>query len=199
MKKLLFIHGAGIQDSHQDNSELITYLQEAFGKNNISNPKMPEPENPKYMRWKEQIEKELIRLDSEVILIGHSLGGSVLLKYLSEETYTPSIAGLFIIAAPYWGIDKNWQSGEFMLQENFHLKLPSTPQIIFYHSRNDEIVPLVHQTYYLEKLHDAAAHILNDGHWFNNGLPELVDDIKACRLDVRFEIFLAGERFKTIK
>ncbi|WP_233269406.1 alpha/beta hydrolase [Alteribacillus sp. YIM 98480] len=177
MKKVLFIHGAGMKGSHQENSELILCLQKAFGKNNISNPKMPEPGNPKYTRWKEQIEKELMRLDSEVILIGHSLGGSVLLKYLSEETCTPRIAGLFIIAAPYWGKDKNWQSGEFILQENFHLNLPSIPQIIFYHSSNDEVVPLVHQTHYLEKIQYAASRILNDGHWFKKGLPELVNDI----------------------
>nr|WP_235788441.1 alpha/beta hydrolase [Salipaludibacillus sp. CUR1] len=45
---------------------------------------MPNPENPEYILWKKQLEKELDKLNGDVILVGHSLGGSVLLKYLSE-------------------------------------------------------------------------------------------------------------------
>ncbi|WP_408010293.1 hypothetical protein ACJROX_08385 [Pseudalkalibacillus sp. A8] len=84
MKKyVLFIHSAGAQVLHQGSSELAAYLKDALGyEYDVLNPKMPEPENPEYTLWKVQIEKELSALDGEVMLIGHSLGGSVLLKYL---------------------------------------------------------------------------------------------------------------------
>ncbi|MFB1051250.1 hypothetical protein [Paraliobacillus sp. JSM ZJ581] len=59
-----------------------------------------------------------------MIIIGHSLGGSVLLKYLSEQAFNQFIARLFLIAAPYWGKDDDWQGEEYTLLENFNSKLP---------------------------------------------------------------------------
>jgi predicted alpha/beta hydrolase family esterase len=36
------------------------------------------------------------------IVVGHSLGGSFMLKFLVEEEPRNRIAGIFLIAAPYW-------------------------------------------------------------------------------------------------
>ncbi len=141
---------------------------------------MPDPENPKYTLWKAQLEKEFASLNGELIVIGHSLGGSVLLKYLSEKSVKQSISGLFMIAAPYWGKDDDWQAGEYTLSEDFALKLPQVSQIFFYHSFNDEIVPFAHLGHYLEKLPQAVNRTFKgNDHYFNNGLPHLVDDIKG--------------------
>ena len=52
---------------------------------NVQYPKMPEEEDQGYEAWKARISKELAALDGEVILVGHSVGSSMLLKYLSEE------------------------------------------------------------------------------------------------------------------
>jgi predicted alpha/beta hydrolase family esterase len=65
--------------------------------------------------WIVQLEKELSTLDGELILIGHSLGGSVLLKYLSEEDCHQSISGLYMIATPYWDKYGDWQNNEYTL------------------------------------------------------------------------------------
>lgn len=86
-KHVLFIHSAGAQDNHRGSSGLATYLYNALGDEyHLLNPKMPNPENPEYMLWKAQLDKEFAVLDGEALLIGHSLGGSVLLKYLSDNT-----------------------------------------------------------------------------------------------------------------
>jgi len=45
---------------------------------------------------------------TQQILIGHSLGGSFLLKYVSEEKIAKTVAGIFLIATPYWG-GAGWQ------------------------------------------------------------------------------------------
>jgi predicted alpha/beta hydrolase family esterase len=179
-KQVLFIHSAGSQDLHQGSSDLKAYLQKALSDEYILlDPKMPDPENPKYTLWKAQLEKEFASLNGDMILIGHSLGGSVLLKYLSEEACKQSISGLFMIAAPYWGEDDDWLVEEYTLPENFASKLPQISQIFLYHSRNDEIVPSVHFEHYKEKLPQANTRILDGSeHAFSDGLPELVNDIK---------------------
>src|SRR5690625_3080969 len=113
-KQVLFIHSAGTQDSHQGSSNLLAYLKDSLGDEyNLLYPKMPHPENPEYKLWEFQLEKEFAALDGEVLLIGHSLGGSVLLKYLSEKAINRPIFGLFMIAAPYWGKDDDWQVTEY--------------------------------------------------------------------------------------
>lgn len=180
-KQVLFIHSAGNQDSHQGSSELLAYLKDSLGDEyNLLYPKMPNPENPRYKLWEVLLEKEFATLDGEVFLIGHSLGGSVLLKYLAEKNMDCLISGLFMIAAPYWGKDDDWQVNEYILPDNFATKLSQISHIFLYHSHNDEVVPLKHFEYYKQKLPKANTHILDgDEHYFNNGLPKLIDDIKG--------------------
>ncbi|MET3697042.1 hypothetical protein SAMN05877753_101379 [Bacillus oleivorans] len=179
-KTVLFIHSAGPQDPEHGSSNLSAYLEnELRDKYQFVIPKMPSPENPKYVRWKDQLEKELNMLNGEVILIGHSLGGSVLLKYLSEESYNLTFSGLFIISSPYWGLDKDWQSKEFTLQNNFEQNLPAIPHLFLYHSRDEDIVPFKHHKIYAEKLPQATSRELEGRqHLFHNGLPILVNDLK---------------------
>ncbi|MEW9674116.1 alpha/beta hydrolase [Ammoniphilus sp. 3BR4] len=96
-KQILFIHGAGVQGLHQGSGDLAAYLQDGLGADyDLLYPIMPDSENPEYEPWKVHLKKELAAVHSEVILIGHSLGGAVLLKYLSEGTYQTSIAALFV-------------------------------------------------------------------------------------------------------
>ncbi len=85
-KQILFIHSAGAQGPHEGSGRLVAHLQKGLGPEyQVLYPIMPDPENPAYEPWKAQLEKELTALEGEAILVGHSLGGSVLLKYLSEE------------------------------------------------------------------------------------------------------------------
>lgn len=179
-KKVLFIHSAGAQGINQGSSNLVEFLREQLGEGYmLLNPEMPDPEKPDCTQWRIQIEKELSGLNEDVILIGHSLGGTVLIKCLSEGENYPSISGLFLIAAPFWGMEDDWQSKEYEFAEGFASKLPIQPSLFLYHSCNDPIVPSEHLTHYSDKLTDASYKILEGkDHYFKNGLTELVEDIK---------------------
>ncbi|SDK36177.1 alpha/beta fold hydrolase [Sediminibacillus albus] len=180
-KTVLFIHSAGPQGQGQGSSNLSSYLSKQLGDNyQFVSPEMPEPENPAYVSWKKQLEKELNKLTGEIILVGHSLGGSVLLKYLTEQSSNLVFSGLFIIASPFWGLDEKWQSKEFTLQPNFEHKLPGIPSLFLYHSADEDIVPFTHHKAYAEKLPQATARELEGKqHLFDQGLPILVQDIKG--------------------
>lgn len=177
----MFIHSAGPQEGKQGSSQLIAYLQKSIGSEySFSSPAMPDPENPSYDLWKNVLKEKLSEVNGSVILIGHSLGGSVLLKYLSEGNCNVSISGLFVLGSPYWGLDKDWILKEFELSDKFAARLPQISQIYLYHSQNDEVVPFSHFEHYAHKLPQANARIFeNYGHLFQDGLPELVQDIEA--------------------
>jgi predicted alpha/beta hydrolase family esterase len=79
-KHVLFIQGAGNKHKPLGSGKLIAYLQEQLGSNyEVLAPDMPDPDHPRYLAWRDQIEQELGKLDADVLLIGHSLGGSMLL------------------------------------------------------------------------------------------------------------------------
>src|SRR5690348_16781926 len=85
------------------------------------------------------------------MLVGHSFGGSILLKYLATEAYRIHIAGLFLVATPYWSGDEDWQI-EHALPEDFAAKLPQIARIVLYHSRNDGEIPFAHLERFKAKL-----------------------------------------------
>jgi predicted alpha/beta hydrolase family esterase len=64
---------------------------------------MPREEDPEYELWKPHLGQHLAEMRPRAMLIGHSLGGSFLLKFFSEENTNAEIAGLFLLATPYWG------------------------------------------------------------------------------------------------
>jgi predicted alpha/beta hydrolase family esterase len=177
-KQVLFIHSGGSQKLHQGSSDLVAWLQRTLGAAyEVRYPKMPDPDHPSYDLWKNKLARELDKADDGLICIGHSLGGSVLLKYLSEENCPRSIDALFIVASPYWG-KKDWRVKEYVLQPHFARQLPAIPHIFLYHSRQDAVVPFSHLASYAEQLPQAILRTFNSNeHLFSEGLPELVKDI----------------------
>ncbi len=180
MKEVFFVHSAGPQGHHEGSDYLVRYLIEGLGPGyRVSHPVMPDPENPHYKDWRTRLRIELDSTGDELILVGHSLGASVLLKYLSEEKVNPRIAALFLISAVYWG-KEDWDVKEYVLKRNFNLKLPPIEKIFLYHSRDDEVVPVSHVRYYAEVLPSATVReFAHRGHLFGKGLPELIEDIKG--------------------
>jgi uncharacterized protein len=179
-KRVLFLHSAGKQRPNEGSDKLRKYLQQKLDQDyRLTCPMMPDPEKPEYEKWKRQLEKALDLIDDEIILIGHSLGGSVLLKYFSEMPYHKPVTGLFIIAAPFWG-EGGWELSEFELKKNFEAHLAFIPKIILYHSQDDESVPFGHLFLYAKKLPDALVRKFDHrGHTFTEPFPELIKDIKA--------------------
>ena len=178
-KHILFIQGAG-EGAYEEDRKLADSLQEVLGvEYHVLFPRMPNEESPDNDAWMAQIAKELASLDGKVILVGHSAGGAVLLKYLLKEDVSKPIAGIFLISIPYWGPDDE-QGDEYTLQEGFASQLPKGVPIFLYHSRDDEWVPFAHLAMYAKKLPQAIIREFDGrGHQFNNDLSEVAADITS--------------------
>lgn len=141
---------------------------------------MPDLEAPHYKPWKKQFERTLRDYgDEKLLVVGHSLGASVALKYLSERPPMKSIAGLFLIGAVYWGL-KDWEVNEYCYEQNFQKHLTYIPNIFFYHSKDDAVVPVSHLWQFAQALPDAKIRQLDhEGHLYGNGIPALLEDINS--------------------
>jgi uncharacterized protein len=176
-KHVLFIHGAG-EGAYAEDGKLAASLQKELGADyEVIYPKMPNADAPEYPLWKAEIEKATA-LDGSMIYAGHSLGASLLLKYLSEAD-VQNAAGIFLIATPYWDAD-DWEVDEYALQESFASTLPAGTPIHFYHSADDEWVPFSHLALYRAKLPQATFHEFDGrGHQFKDDLSEVAADIAS--------------------
>ncbi len=175
-RHVLFIHGAG-GEAYEEDGNLVKSLREALRPEfEVRYPEMPDGEAPEYRAWGDRIARELSASNGGVILVGHSLGASILLKYLSEERIEKPIAGMFLIATPYWGT-ADWEA-EYALREDFPATLPEDVPIFLYHSRDDEVVPFAHLALYAGRLPHATVREVEDrGHQFGDDLSEVAEDI----------------------
>lgn len=169
MKQVLFIHGGG-QGAYEEDEKLVANLRDVLGTGyDVQYPKMPHEDRPDYEAWSTQITTEFAALDDEVILVGHSVGGSILLQYLSEEMVEQPVAGLFLLAPPYWDAVEN----------NIAAKFSHEIPLFVYHGRDDEVIPFEHLALYAEQLPQATIHEFDGrGHQFNNDLSAVAQDIK---------------------
>jgi predicted alpha/beta hydrolase family esterase len=140
---------------------------------------MPRESKPDIKTWKAKIAKELEALHSRVILVGHSVGGAALLKYLAEENVEKQIAGLFLLAAPSLD-EEDWNFDDLRLPRDLAAKLLRIPQIFLYHNRDDEIVPFSHLALHAARLPRAIVREGDKGgHQFGNDLANIANDIKG--------------------
>ncbi len=180
-KQILFIHSAGVQDAPGDGSNaFLAFLQKNLEADyDLRHPMMPGPGAPSYRAWEAEFASQFNSLEDRAILIGHSLGGSVILKYLSDQKIIKPVAGVFIVASPFWDVDKDWEVSEYNLRENFASYLPPA-RYFFYQSRDDEVVPQAHFEKYSREMPWATVRLVAaGGHQLKKGLVELVEDVKS--------------------
>jgi uncharacterized protein len=177
--KILFIQGGG-EGGYEADGALVTSLQASLGNTyTVDYPRMPADETLSDFGWLQQIGIEINSCKEEIILVGHSLGASMILKYLSEKSVQQKIMGIFLIATPHWSGDDDWVQG-LKLKEDFAYKLPKHIPIFLYHCRDDEEVPFEQLTFYKQKLPQAVIReIESGGHQLNNDLSIVAKDIKS--------------------
>jgi predicted alpha/beta hydrolase family esterase len=173
---VIFIPGAG-DPRHPDGSgHLANYLAVELGDSfELVAPAMPDADDPHYQPWRDEIERQLAGLDEPALVVGHSFGGSVLLKYLAEGSHDEAVSALFLLSTPFWASD----FPDFALPEDWATQLKGIP-IFLYHSRDDPEVPVSHLRRYQEHLPNATSRLIEgSSHSFTDGLPQLVRDIQA--------------------
>ena len=122
---------------------------------------------------------DLATLSGELFLVGHSLGASMLLKYLSDNPAEPRMRGLFLLATPFWSGEEEWKRG-LKLRDDFASRLPRDVPIFLYQSADDEQVPIAHLAIYEASLPSAKVRRLaNGGHQFNDDLALVARDIHS--------------------
>jgi predicted alpha/beta hydrolase family esterase len=179
---VLFIHGAGDQSGAYSSGPLVAALRARLpAGTRFAAPIMPKPDEPDAAAWEAALGKHLRRQQAPLVLVGHSLGGSMILKQLADHGIPAGLAGVVSMAAPFWGMS-DWEQEEWALPRGFEARLTLVPRIALYHSRDDDIVPVSHIDRYAEALPKATVRKVDGrGHLFADGnVADIVADIAAA-------------------
>ena len=181
-REVLFIQGAG-EGAYDEDKKLVESLRQALGSHyDVRYPMMPDDGDAPYEQWKQRIETELATMAAPVILVGHSVGASILVKCLAEGALDKPVAGIFLISTPFWGGD-GWRYEGYQtleLPDDFAAKLPQGALVFLYHSHDDEIAPFSHLALYARLLPKAnVREVARGGHQLNNDLTLVATDIRG--------------------
>lgn len=179
-RQLLFVQGGGEGTHDEWDDKLVESLRgELAATYEILYPRMPREAEPSYAAWKTKLESVFEKLRSGAVLVGHSIGGTILLKALSERTYGGKFAGVFLIAAPFVG-DGGWPATELQLPSDLGRQLPHAVPIHFFHGLADETAPPSHLDLYRRAVPQAVLHRLpGRDHQLDNDLREVAAAIST--------------------
>ena len=195
-KQVVFVHGGQVYERYEEYIEdLKSFIVDPFTEKRkwrmtlketlgaeyeVFLPEMPNKMNAKYLEWEIWFDKHVPFLRDGVILVGHSLGASFFLRYLSERVLPVSVRALYLVAAPYFTSAQE-KGGDFCFNKtSLGTISEEVEEIVLAHSVDDEVVPFGNLLLLKETFSEARIMEFADrGHLNQESLPELIADIKS--------------------
>src|SRR2546429_438216 len=124
-------------------------------------------------------QKELATLDDDAILVGHSLGGTILINALAQSRSERQFGAIFLIAAPLVG-GGGWPREDKKSPPDPRARLPRDVPVFIYHGLDDETAPPSHAELYARAIPQASVRRLpHRDHQLNNDLSEIAATIES--------------------
>jgi predicted alpha/beta hydrolase family esterase len=181
-KQVLFIQGGGAGTHDEWDNKLVDSLSQKLGPGyDVRYPRMPNEGDPSYVMWKAALAQEIAGLDDGSILVGHSIGGTILINAIAEAQPNRKFDGIFLIAAPFVGVG-GWPSEEIKPAAKLSVRLPPKTPIYLYYGSEDDTAPFAHVDLYARAIPGANVHRLQGrNHQLNDDLTEVAAAVRALR------------------
>jgi len=158
------------------------YFDKMLGKKfQLIRPRMPLKDHSKYKEWVIHFERHFPYLKDNIILMGESLGGIFLAKYLSENRFPKKILSCYLICPPFKNdLPKESLVGGFRPGSDLSLLEKNCKKLTLMFSKDDDVVPVSHAKKYEAKLKNAQIIIYKskNGHFQVSKFSEIVKMIK---------------------
>jgi predicted alpha/beta hydrolase family esterase len=179
-KQVLFVQGGGKDVHDRWDDKLVESLERELGAGYVVRyPRMPNEDDPRYSAWKAALFGELDSLEDGAILVGHSVGGAILIHALAERLPRCKLGGVFLVAAPFIG-EGGWPSAEIRPRTDFSKGVPAGVPVFLYHGTEDEIVPVAHVHLYAKAIPHAVVRSRERcNHQLNNDMSPVARDIRS--------------------
>jgi len=142
-------------------------------------PTMPNTTNAKYNEWKLWFGRIAEVVTDDCILVGHSLGGIFLAKYLSENTFPRTISATILIAAPF-NDETNEELADFKIDSISDTFAQQAGKVVFFNGEDDPVISIQERDMFRQALPTATFYTLPaPDHFVRAELPELTEVIRS--------------------
>ncbi|MGW3892067.1 alpha/beta fold hydrolase [Micromonospora chokoriensis] len=172
--QVLLIQGGGVGVHDEWDDKLFDSLSRELGDAyEVRYPRMPEEADPSYASWSVAIRREIAALDDGAVVVGHSVGGTILVNALAERPPERRLGAIVLVSAPFVGAG-GWDGGEFEVPYDLGARLPRDVPVHVFHGLRDETAPPSHADLYAGVIPQARLHRLpGRDHQLNNDLGEV--------------------------
>jgi pimeloyl-ACP methyl ester carboxylesterase len=179
-RQVLFIQGGGAGTHDDWDDKLVDSLRRELGDGyEIRYPRMPAEDDPSYAAWGPAISEAIATLADGAIIVGHSVGGTLLIQTLAERPPDLTLGAIVLIAAPFVGVG-GWPGEEFELSGNLGALLPTGVPVHVFHGLEDDEVPPTHVDLYARAIPQVQLHRLpGRDHQLGNDLGEVATLIRT--------------------
>src|SRR5262245_46899582 len=102
--QILFIQGGGAGTHDEWDDKLVDSLRRELGAGyEVRYPRMPAEDDPSAATWGPAIREQLASLDDGGVVVGHSIGATILAHVLANGPPVGSLAAIVLLAAPFVG------------------------------------------------------------------------------------------------
>ncbi|MET8360939.1 alpha/beta fold hydrolase [Micromonospora sp. NPDC005171] len=177
--QLLLIQGAGAGVHDEWDNRLVDSLRGELGNGfEVRYPRMPDEADPSYANWGPAIRREIAALADGAVVVGHSVGGTLLVHTLAERPPARALGAVVLIAAPFVG-PGGWAGDEFELPPDLGARLPPGVPVHVFHGLHDDTAPPPHADRYATVIPQAHLHLLpGRDHQLNDDLSEVAKVIQ---------------------
>jgi predicted alpha/beta hydrolase family esterase len=182
-RQVLFIQGGGAGAHDEWDDKLVDSLRRELGDGyEVRYPRMPDEDDPGYAGWTPAVRREIEASDRGAIVVGHSVGGTILINALAEQSPEVRLGAVVLVAAPFVG-PGGWPGDDFELPPDLGAKLPRGVPVHLFHGLSDDTVPASHADLYARVIPQARVHLLPErDHQLGNDLSEVAEAIGAAGL-----------------
>ncbi|MCX5070251.1 alpha/beta fold hydrolase [Micromonospora lupini] len=177
--QILFVQGIGAGTHDEWDNRLFDSLRHALGDSyEVRYPRMPDEDDPSYVAWSAALRREIAALDDGAVVVGHSMGGAILVHALAERPPERDLAMIVLVAVPFVGAG-GWPGDEFELPHDLGARLPRGVPVRVFHGLGDETAPPSHADLYEGVIPQARVYRLpGRDHQLNDDLGEVAAVIR---------------------
>ncbi len=178
--QVLFVQGGGAGVHDDWDAALVADLRRRLGNGYaVRYPRMPAEDDPDAATWAAAVRHEVTTLDPGAVLVGHSVGGTVLLHTVADSPPPRRIAAVVLIAAPFVGAG-GWPADGFGPPETLGARLPDGVPVHVVHGSDDDTVPPSHADLWAAAVPTATVHRLpGRDHQLDGDLTEVADIVRS--------------------
>jgi pimeloyl-ACP methyl ester carboxylesterase len=176
----LFVQGGGAGAHDEWDDKLVASLGRELGDGwDIRYPRMPHDDDPNYARWSAAIRQAIDDLDDGACVVGHSIGGTILLATLAQQPLARKLTAVVLVSAPFVG-PGGWPEDEFAFPSDLGARLPRDASVHLFHGLQDATAPPSHADLYARRIPQAHVHRLpGRDHQLNDDLAEVATALRT--------------------